>query len=61
MLYFSWKVVKPLHRRMAAIVQEQGGHVEKIHSATEESHEHAKEGLEQVKQAAQYQPGCSIM
>lgn len=46
---------------MAAIVQEQGGHVEKIHTATEESHEHAKEGLEQVKQAAQYQPGCAVM
>jgi hypothetical protein len=46
---------------MAVIVQEQGGHVEKVHAATEESHEHAKQGLEQVKQAADYQPGCIVM
>ena len=45
---------------MAAIVEEQGGHVEKIHTATEESHEKAQQGLEQVKQAATYQPGCAI-
>ncbi len=45
---------------MADIVEQQGGHVEKIHQATDESHEKAQAGLEQVKQAAAYQPGCSI-
>jgi hypothetical protein len=47
-------------RRMADIVGEQGEHIEKIHTSTVESHQRAEAGLEQVKQAANYQPGCSI-
>jgi hypothetical protein len=45
---------------MAEIVEEQGGHVDTVHKATVESHARAEAGLEQVKQAASYQPTCVI-
>lgn len=45
---------------MANIVQAQGAQIEEIHTATESSHEKAQAGLEQVKQAAAYQPGCVL-
>ncbi len=37
---------------------EQGVHIDRIEKATEESHQRAEAGLEQVKKAAEYQPGC---
>jgi t-SNARE complex subunit (syntaxin) len=49
-----------LVRHMAEIVEEQGGHVDTVHKATVESHARAEAGLEQVKQAASYQPTCVI-
>lgn len=45
---------------MAEIVEEQGGHIDNIHKTTVESHQRAEAGLEQVKQAANYQPTCVI-
>ena len=45
---------------MATIVQTQGKHIEEINTSTIESHEKAKAGLEQVQQAAAYQPTCVI-
>jgi hypothetical protein len=45
---------------MADIVDKQGEHIDTIHTATETSHERAQAGLEQVKQAADYQPVCTI-
>ena len=47
-------------RDMASIVQEQGGMITEIHTSTESSNEKAKAGLDQVKQAAAYQPTCVI-
>lgn len=46
--------------RMADIVEDQGVKIDQIHVATEVSHERAEAGLEQVKQAATYQPTCII-
>jgi hypothetical protein len=45
---------------MAEIVETQGAKIDEIHAATETSHERAKAGLEQVKQAAVYQNSCAI-
>lgn len=45
---------------MADIVEKQDEHVNKIHAATEESHDRAQAGLDQIKQAAHYQPGCIL-
>lgn len=45
---------------MANIVQSQGAMVEEIHTSAEASHDRAKAGLEQVQQAAAYQPTCAI-
>lgn len=45
---------------MADIVQKQGVQVDHVHKTTEESHERAQAGLEQVKQAANYQPTCIL-
>ncbi len=47
-------------REMAEIVGKQGEQVDRVHKATESSHEQAKEGLEQVNQAANYQPTCVL-
>lgn len=45
---------------MADIVETDGVKIEQIHTATESSRERAEAGLEQVKQAAAYQPTCVI-
>jgi hypothetical protein len=45
---------------MSEIVQSQGGQIDEIHDATDKSHERAKAGLEQVKQAANYQTTCVL-
>lgn len=45
---------------MADIVEDQSGKVKTIQDATESSHERAKAGLDQVKQAANNQGGCQI-
>lgn len=45
---------------MADIVEKQGGTITKIEQDSEVSKERAQQGLEEVKQAAQYQPTCSI-
>lgn len=53
-------IVDIVHREMSGIVGKQGEHVDQIHKATDTSHEQAKAGLEQVQQAANYQPTCMI-
>jgi hypothetical protein len=53
-------IVHDMFVRMADIVDDQGIKIEQIHTATETSHERAEAGLEQVKQAAAYQPTCTI-
>lgn len=45
---------------MAVLVEKQGKQVDEIHVAAEKSHERAQSGLQQVNQAAGYQPGCVI-
>jgi hypothetical protein len=45
---------------MAGLVEKQADAVTEIAKSTEISHERAQAGLAQVKQAAAYQPGCSI-
>ncbi len=45
---------------MADIVGKQGETITKIEQDSEVSRERAQEGLDQVKQAAQYQPTCLI-
>lgn len=49
-----------IRRDMAVIVEKQNEQIVEIAVATETSHDQAKAGLEQVKKAAQYQPGCTI-
>lgn len=49
-----------LFREMAQLVEQQGVMVDNIHTATEQSREKAKAGLEQVNQAASMQSTCSI-
>lgn len=49
-----------LFRDMAQIVDRQGESIQEISKATDNSHQRAKAGLDQVKQAAAYQPTCSI-
>lgn len=45
---------------MANIVEQQGEMIEEIADMTEKSHGRAQAGLEQVKQAAAYQPSCTV-
>jgi hypothetical protein len=45
---------------MADIVKVQGSMVQEIHDSTVQSHDKAKAGLDQVKQAAAYQPTCVL-
>ena len=45
---------------MANIVEKQGGIITKIEEDSEVSKDRAKEGLDQVTQAAKYQPTCLI-
>lgn len=53
-------LVNEMFKDMAVIVEKQGAAVTEIHDATEKSHERAEAGLNQVKQAAAYQPTCTI-
>lgn len=45
---------------MANIVESQGEMIDSVAAQAESSHEKAKDGLEQVKQAAKYQSQCVI-
>lgn len=45
---------------MAHLVKQQGEKVEEIAVSADKSHDRAKAGLQQVNQAANYQPGCII-
>lgn len=45
---------------MAQLVDNQGVKINEITTATDKSHERAKAGLQQVNQAAEYQPVCII-
>jgi hypothetical protein len=53
-------LVNEMFRDMASIVDKQGGQIEEIEKTTETSHERAKAGLEQVRQAANHQSSCLI-
>ena len=53
-------LVNEMFRDMASIVDKQGGQIEEIDKTTESSHERAKAGLEQVRQAANHQSSCTI-
>ena len=53
-------LVNEMFRDMAQIVNKQGGQIEEIEKTTESSHERAKAGLEQVRQAANHQSSCVI-
>lgn len=53
-------LVNEMFKDMAQIVESQGTMIEEIHETTEKSHDRAKAGLQQVQQAAAYQPGCYI-
>ncbi|CAE7592611.1 SYP22 [Symbiodinium microadriaticum] len=53
-------LVNEMFRDMAQIVEGQGKTIEKIAEDTESSRERAEQGLAEVKQAAIYQPTCSI-
>lgn len=53
-------LVHEMFQDMANIVEQQGEMIEEISDMTEKSHDRAKAGLEQVKQAAAYQPTCAI-
>ncbi len=55
------QIVNEMFQDMANIVQTQQPMVEQIHKTTEEASVHAKQGLEQVNQAAAYQPVCIVM
>ena len=54
---YAWMCVC---RDMAQIVEGQGKTIEKIAEDTEASRERAEQGLAEVKQAAVYQPTCTI-
>ncbi len=45
---------------MAGLVEQQGEQIKDIGAATESSHERSKAGLDQINQAAAYQPSCVI-
>jgi len=53
-------MVNEMFRDMAHIVESQGGTIDKIAQDTEVSRERAEQGLAEVKQAAAYQPGCTL-
>mgnify|MGYP000170953786 CR=1 FL=1 len=52
------KLVNEMFKDVAQLVEEQNPAIEQIVQATEESHERAEAGLEQVQQAARHQAGC---
>jgi hypothetical protein len=47
-------------RDMSVIVEKQGKSIDDIAVAADMSHDRAKAGLQQVNQAAEYQPGCVL-
>ena len=53
-------LVNEMFRDMASIVDKQGGQIDEIEKTTETSHERAKAGLEQVRQAANHQSSCLV-
>lgn len=53
-------LVHEMFQDMANIVEQQGEMIEEISEMTEKSHDRAQAGLEQVKQAAAYQPTCTM-
>eukprot|EP01039_Chlorochromonas_danica_P010331 gene10331-11435_t len=57
-LHHDLSLVKDMYQDMANLVERSGAHIDAIYESTDTSHEQAKAGLEQVKQAAAYQPGC---
>lgn len=60
-LHTDLALVNEMFRDMAQIVDKQAVMVEEIAVSADKSHERAQAGLDQVKQAAAYQPGCSLM
>lgn len=54
------QLVHEMFQDMANIVDQQGEMIEEISDMTEKSHNRAQAGLEQVKQAAAYQPSCTV-
>ena len=54
------KMVNEMFRDVAQLVEDQSAPIDEIAQMTEESNARAEAGLEQVQQAARYQPGCSI-
>lgn len=60
-LHTDLALVNEMFRDMAQIVDKQAVMVEEIAVSADKSHERAQAGLDQVKQAAAYQPSCSLM
>jgi hypothetical protein len=54
------RMVNEMFKDVAQLVDEQNPTIEKIAEDTEVAQDRAEAGLEQVKQAANYQPGCLI-
>ena len=52
--------VNEIFKDLASIVDSQQGEIDNIERLMEESHVHAKAGLEQVQQANEYQKGCVL-
>jgi len=52
--------VNEIFKDLASIVDSQQGEIDNIETLMEESHAHAKAGLEQVQQANEYQKGCVL-
>jgi hypothetical protein len=54
------KLVNEMFKDVAQLVEEQNAPIESIVESTSQSHARAEAGLEQVQQAARYQPGCVL-
>ena len=52
--------VNDIFKDLASIVDSQQVEIDNIETLMEESHLHAKAGLEQVQQANEYQKGCVL-
>jgi t-SNARE complex subunit (syntaxin) len=53
--------VNEIFKDLAGIVNEQQEEIDNIETLMENSNAHARAGLEQVRQANEYQSGCSVM
>ena len=53
-------MVNEMFQDVAKLVDDQNKPIDDIAQSTEESHARAQEGLKQVQQAANYQPGCLL-